>query len=64
MGHAQCSETNRMGQKISFAQFAFEFQIFPILRDFVAAKPIRLIPKVTWTFDSDQNFLQDGPCTA
>ena len=28
MGHAQCGETNRIGQKISSAQFAFEVQIF------------------------------------
>ena len=34
MGHAQYGEINRIGQKISFALFPFEVQIFQVLRNF------------------------------
>ena len=43
MGHAQSGETNRTGRKISFALFAFEVQIFQLPRNFLTAKPIRLL---------------------
>ena len=42
MGHAQSGETNKQDEKVSFALFAFEVQIFQLLRNFLTAKPIRL----------------------
>ena len=42
-GHAQIGETKRNGRQISFALFTFEVQIFQLLRNFCAAKPIRLL---------------------
>ena len=43
MGHAQSGETNRTGRKMSFVLFAFEIQIFQLPRNFLTAKPIRLL---------------------
>ena len=43
MGHARSVEMNRTGRKVSFALFAFEVQIFQLLRNFLTAKPIRLL---------------------
>ena len=43
MGHAESGETNKKDEKISFALFAFEVQIFQLLRNFLTAKPIRLL---------------------
>ena len=50
----------RIEQEISFARFAFEVQIFQLLRNFLTAKPIRLLSLATWTFHQDQNFSQKG----
>ena len=41
-------------EKISFALFTFEVQIFQRLRNFLAAKPIRFLCWATWTFNEDQ----------
>ena len=54
IGHAQSGKTNRTGRKITFALFAFEVQIFQLLRNFLTAKPIRFVSGVTWTFHEDQ----------
>ena len=40
MRHAQSGETNRTDAKMSFALFAFEVEIFQLLRNFLTAKPI------------------------
>ena len=41
-------------EKISFALFTFEVQIFQLLRNFLTAKPIRFLSWVTWSFHEDQ----------
>ena len=47
-------------ENISFALFVFEVQIFQLLRNFLTAKPIRLLFLVTWTFHEDKKFSQNG----
>ena len=44
--------------KISFAQFAFEVQTFQLLQNFLAAKPMRLLSEVTWTFHNDKSIYE------
>ena len=48
-------------EKISSALFAFEVQIFQLLRNFLTAKPIRLLPGVTCTFHEDQKIFTKWP---
>ena len=48
-------------EKISFALFVIEVQIFQLLRNFLTAKPIRLLSLVTWTFPEDQNIFTKWP---
>ena len=48
-------------EKMSFAEFAFEVQIFQLLRNFFAAKPIRLLLQVTSTCHSNLKFFKTWP---
>ena len=65
IGHAQ-SGVKRIEQdeKISFALFAFKVQIFQLLRNFLTAKPIRLLSGATWTFTKIKKFSPNGRLTA
>ena len=49
--------TLESNEKIFFALFTFEVQIFQLLQNFLAAKPIRFLfmIEVTWSFYSDQD---------
>ena len=48
-------------ENISFALFTFEVQTFQLRRNFLTAKPIRLLSLVTWTFHKDQNIFTKWP---
>ena len=56
-------ETNGAGRKISFALFAFEVQIFQLLRNFLTAKPIRLL-ELRGHYTRINKSLQNGRPTA
>ena len=60
-----CKVVKRMEQdeKISSALFAFEVQIFQLLRNFLTAKPIRLLGSRVH-FSRIKNFSQNGRPTA
>ena len=49
------SEPIEQDEKMSFALFAFEVEIFQLLWNFLTAKPIRLLSWVTWTLHEYQN---------
>ena len=59
LSHETCAKwwTEQNRTKKSFALFAFEVQIFQLMRNFLTSKPIRLLSWVTWTFNEDhKNF--------
>ena len=64
MWYAQSGETNRTGRKNIFRSVHFEVQIFQLLRNFLTAKPIKLLSWVTWTFHEDQKIFKKWPPTA
>ena len=60
MGHAQSGETNRMGRKISFALFAFEVQIFQLLRNFLQRNQSDFFLESRGHFTRIKKLLQNG----
>ena len=51
-------------EKVSSALFAFEVQIFQLLRNFLTVKPIRLLYWVMWRFHENRKISQNGHPTA
>ena len=64
MGHAQSRDTNRIGRKISFALFAFEVQIFQLLRSFLHRNQSDFFLESHGHFTRIKKFLQNGRPTA
>ena len=64
MGHVQNVEKNRTGRKISFALFAFEVQIFQLLRNFLTAKPSDFFLESCGHFTRIEKLSQNGRPTA
>ena len=51
----------QQNEKISFALFALEVQVFQLLRNFLTAKSTRLLSWVTWTFHEDHKIFTKWP---